>query len=233
MPNADPSEIEQFDDISSIWWDKAGEMGTLHTINPLRLRYILSNLPTPNVKIADIGCGGGILSEALALAGAEVTGIDLSPRSIEAAMRHAQTNGVAIDYRLQSAEDLAAQQPAAYHAITCMEMLEHVPNPAGIVEACAQALKPGGNAFFSSVNRTPKAWLLVIIGGEFILRLLPRGSHHYRKLIKPSEIRWWAEANGLIYRSIASLIYNPLTRRFKVTHGIGDVNYMMHFKKPE
>ncbi len=233
MLNADPTEIEKFDDISSIWWDKAGEMGTLHTINPLRVNYILSNMPTPNVKIADIGCGGGILTEALALAGAHVTGIDLSTRSIEAARRHALASGFTIDYRLQSAEDLAAKQPAAFHAITCMEMLEHVPNPAGIVAACAQALKPGGNAFFSSVNRSPKAWLLVIIGGELILRLLPRGSHHYRKLIKPSDIQNWAEANGLIYRSIASLIYNPLNRRFKVSHGIGDVNYMMHFQKPE
>ena len=176
--NADNREIEKFDKVSQIWWDLHGEMGTLHVINPLRTRFIVEQLP-PNPKILDVGCGGGILSEALAKAGARVTGLDLSEASIEVAKKHAQGQNLQIDYRYESVQDVADKEAGTFDAIACMEMLEHVPEPGKVIAACAKALKPGGQAFFSTINRTPKALLFAIIGGEYILRLLPRGTHTY------------------------------------------------------
>lgn len=231
--NVDPREIEKFDRVAQIWWDLKGEMRTLHIINPLRTRFILDPLNIGNAKILDVGCGGGILSEALAKAGAQVTGIDLSRDSLRAARRHAAAQGLEIDYRYESIEAIAGQFPGTFDAITCMEMLEHVPNPAGIVASCARALKPGGHAFFSTINRTPKAFLFVIIGGEYILRLLPKGTHQYNKLIRPAELRAWAAQNGLAFQRIASLIYNPFNRKFRVAAGKEDVNYMVAFKKDD
>jgi 2-polyprenyl-6-hydroxyphenyl methylase/3-demethylubiquinone-9 3-methyltransferase len=229
--NADNREIEKFDRVSQVWWDPKGEMGTLHTINPLRTTFIMEKLTALSPKILDVGCGGGILSEALAKAGAQVTGLDLSEASIEVAKRHAQSQGLQIDYRYESVHDLAEKQAGTFDAVVCMEMLEHVPEPAKVVAACAQALKPGGHAFFSTINRTPKAFLFAIVGGEYILRLLPRGTHNYSMLIRPSELKQWAQDAGLEFARLASLIYNPFTRKFKVAADVEDVNYFAHFIK--
>lgn len=230
--NTDLQEIGKFDKVSQIWWDPKGEMGTLHTINPLRLDFIIRNLSQPNPRILDVGCGGGILSEALAKAGAHVTGIDLSEPSLQVARQHAQSQGLAIDYRSASAEETAARQPAQFDAVTCMEMLEHVPEPAKVVAACAQALKPGGHAYFSTINRTLKAFLFAIVAGEYFLHLLPRGTHTYQKLIQPRELKAWAAQSGLTFSELQSLIFNPLTGSWKVAPGFEDVNYMAHFVKP-
>ncbi len=231
FPNTDEREITKFDRVAQIWWDPQGEMGTLQTINPLRTKFVMEGLTTSAPKILDVGCGGGILSEALARSGAQVTGIDLSQAALEVAKRHAAGQGLSIDYQYESAESIARSNPGRFDAVTCMEMLEHVPEPAKIVAACAQALIPGGQAFFSSINRTPKAWLFAIFGGEFILRLLPRGTHTYKKLIRPSELKSWAAESGLEFMRISSLMYNPLARKFKVADGKEDVNYMAHFAK--
>ncbi|HXF84804.1 MAG TPA: bifunctional 2-polyprenyl-6-hydroxyphenol methylase/3-demethylubiquinol 3-O-methyltransferase UbiG [Anaerolineales bacterium] len=229
--NADLKEIEKFDRVSQIWWDPKGEMGTLHTINPLRTQFIMEKLTTANPKILDVGCGGGILSEALAKAGARVTGLDLSEASLRVARQHAQSQGLQIDYRYESVQDVAEKEAETFDAVVCMEMLEHVPEPAKVVAACAKALKPGGHAFFSTINRTPKAFLFAIIGGEYILRLLPRGTHTYSKLIRPQELKDWAREAGLEFVRLASLIYNPFTRKFKVVADVEDVNYFVHFVK--
>ncbi|MGC8856342.1 MAG: bifunctional 2-polyprenyl-6-hydroxyphenol methylase/3-demethylubiquinol 3-O-methyltransferase UbiG [Anaerolineae bacterium] len=230
--NVDHDEINKFDKVSQIWWDPQGEMRTLQTINPLRTKFIMEPLTgIPRPKILDVGCGGGVLSEALARAGAEVTGIDLAQAALEVARHHAQGQGLQIEYRLQSAEEIAQQQPANFDAVVCMEMLEHVPEPNKVIEACAQALKPGGHAFFSTINRTPKSFLFVIIGGEYILRLLPKGTHTYSKLIRPNELKAWANSAGLEFQQIASLIYNPFTGKFKLVENRVDDNYLMHFIK--
>ena len=231
LKNVDNKEIDKFDRISKIWWDPQGEMGTLHTINPLRIKFIVEHLIVHNPKILDVGCGGGILSEALAQTGAQVMGIDLSQASIEVARQHAQKQELNIDYRYESVEEIAQKYAGSFDVVTCMEMLEHVPQPNKIMAACAQALKPGGYAVFSTINRTPKAFLFAIIGGEYILHLLPRGTHTYQKLIRPQELRNWAQESGLEFSRLASLMYNPVTRKFKVAMGKEDVNYMAHFIK--
>ena len=229
--NSDLDEIKKFDDVAQVWWDPKGSMGTLHTINPLRTKFITDNMDLSGCKVLDVGCGGGILTEALAKANAHATGIDLSKDSIEAAKHHARQQGLDIDYRYESIEDLASKHAGEFDAITCMEMLEHVPEPGKIIDACYKLLKPDGHAFFSTINRTPKAFLFVIIGGEYILQLLPKGTHTYKKLIRPSELKQWAHESGLEFRHLASLIYNPLTGRFKVVEK-EDMNYMAHFVKP-
>jgi 2-polyprenyl-6-hydroxyphenyl methylase/3-demethylubiquinone-9 3-methyltransferase len=231
--NADSREIDKFDRVSQTWWDPKGEMGTLHTINPLRTNFIMENLTVRNPKILDVGCGGGILSEALAKTGAQVMGIDLSQASIQVAGQHAQRQGLKIDYRYESVEEVARKHAGSFDVVTCMEMLEHVPEPGKIVAACAQALKPDGHAVFSTINRTPKAFLFAILGGEYLLRLLPRGSHTYQKLIRPRELINWAEGNSLEFSSLSSLMYNPFTRKFKVIAGKEDVNYMARFIKKD
>jgi len=229
--NVDDKEIDKFDKVAQIWWDLNGEMRTLQTINPLRMNFILDGLAAPNLKILDVGCGGGILSEALAKAGAQVTGIDLSEASIQVARQHAQKQGLQIDYRYEGVAEIARKYAGTFDVVTCMEMLEHVPEPEKIVAACVQALKPGGRAVFSTINRTPKAFLFAIVGGEYVLHLLPRGTHAYRKLIRPAELKNWARASGLEFSRLSSLIYNPFTRTFKVAADQEDVNYMAYFNK--
>jgi 2-polyprenyl-6-hydroxyphenyl methylase/3-demethylubiquinone-9 3-methyltransferase len=231
LTNSDLGEIKKFDDVAQIWWDPKGEMGTLHTINPLRMKFITDVMDLSGRKVLDVGCGGGILTEALARCGAQATGIDLSKDSIEAAKLHANQQGLNIDYRYENIEETASKHAGEFDAITCMEMLEHVPEPGKIIAACARLLKPGGHAFFSTINRTPKAFLFVIFGGEYILRLLPRGTHTYKKLIRPTELKQWAQKSGLEFRRLASLIYNPFTGKFKVVEK-EDNNYFAHFVKP-
>jgi 2-polyprenyl-6-hydroxyphenyl methylase / 3-demethylubiquinone-9 3-methyltransferase len=228
--NTDTDEIKKFDNVANTWWDPKSEMGTLHTINPLRTKFITDGLDLSGRKVLDVGCGGGILTEALAKEGARATGIDLSRDSIEAAKVHAAQQGLNIDYRYENIEETASKYAGQFDAITCMEMLEHVPEPGKVIDACSRLLKPGGHAFFSTINRTPKAFLFVIFGGEYILRLLPRGTHTYSKLIRPEELKRWTQDNGLEFRRLASLIYNPFTRKFKVANVV-DNNYMVHFVK--
>jgi len=229
--NFDDKEINKFDNVAQIWWDLQGEMGTLHTINPLRTQFITEKLTVRSPKVLDVGCGGGILSEALAKTGGQVTGIDLSNDSLKVARQHAQLQGLSIDYRHVSAEEIVRTRTGSFDVVTCMEMLEHVPQPEKVVAACAQALKPGGHAFFSTINRTPKALLFAIIGGEYVLHLLPKGTHTYSKLIRPQELRLWSQKNSLEFARLASLMYNPFTRKFKVAPNKEDVNYMAHFIK--
>lgn len=228
--NTDTEEIKKFDKVAEVWWDPKGSMGTLHTINPLRTKFITDAVDLAGRKVLDVGCGGGILTESLAKCGAQATGIDLSKDSIEAAKIHASQQGLNIDYRYENIEETASKYAGEFDAITCMEMLEHVPDPDKIIAACTKLLKPGGHAFFSTINRTPKAFLFVIIGGEYILRLLPRGTHTYQKLIRPSELKHWTQKNGLEFRNLASLLYNPFTGKFKVAE-LEDNNYMAHFVK--
>ncbi len=227
--NFEGKEIRKFDEIGRIWWDPKGEMGSLHRINPLRMVFIREKLDLRGCRILDVGCGGGILAEALAEAGAQVTGIDLSQVSLLAAREHAMQRGLNIDYQYVNLEDIARKIPESFDAVTCMEMLEHVPIPSRIVAACAVVLKPGGQLFCSTINRTPKAWLFAIVGGEYILHILPKGSHQYKHLIRPAELKSWAGKNNMVFKSSASLTYNIITRKFALVAGKEDVNYLMHF----
>lgn len=225
--NADPAELDKFSRVAEGWWDPAGECRPLHEINPLRLGWIerqaggLAGRP-----VADIGCGGGILSESMAHQGAHVTAIDLAETAVAAARAHARETGVAIDYREQSAEALAEEWPRAFDVVTCMEMLEHVPDPAAVIDACARLVRPGGTVVFSTINRNRRAWLHAIVGAEYVLGLLPRGTHEYGRLIRPSELARWARQAGLEVRATEGLTYNPLTRRYHLCESI-EVNYMM------
>ncbi len=226
--NVDREEINKFGKLADIWWDPKGSMGALHTINPLRTKFITENLDARNLKILDVGCGGGILSESLARAGAQVTGIDLSEAPLEIAGQHAKKQGLEIEYRCESVEEIAEKRAGDFDIVTCMEMLEHVPQPDKIVAACARLLKPNGHTFFSTINRNLKSFLFAIIGAEYILRLLTRGTHTYSKLIRPDELRQWAKASNLEFSRVSSLVYNPFSKKFKVVEK-EDVNYMMHF----
>ena len=230
-PNIDRREISKFDALASRWWDCEGEFRTLHHINPLRLEYIERRASLKNQRVLDIGCGGGLLSEAMAARGAEVTGIDMADEPLAVAKLHLHESRLRIEYRKISAESLAAEAPAGFDVVTCMEMLEHVPEPQSIVRACAALAKPGGQVFFSTLNRNLKSFLLAILGAEYALRLLPRGTHEYAKFIRPSELDQWARHAGLQLRGSAGLHYNPLTREYRLGGNL-DVNYFMHFHRP-
>ncbi|HLR83161.1 MAG TPA: bifunctional 2-polyprenyl-6-hydroxyphenol methylase/3-demethylubiquinol 3-O-methyltransferase UbiG [Paenalcaligenes sp.] len=225
--NVDPAEIEKFSALATRWWDPDSEFKPLHEINPLRLNWILEQVGSlQDKKVLDVGCGGGILSESMAQQGAEVTGIDLAMRSLKIARLHSLESGVSVEYHHSSAEEFAAQHPEKFDVITCMEMLEHVPNPASVVSACAQLVKPGGWVFFSTLNRNPKSFLFAIIGAEYVLNLLPRGTHHYESFIKPSELARAARQADLKVQKISGLSYNPLNKIYAITDD-SSVNYLM------
>lgn len=225
--NVDPAEIDQFDPLASRWWDPEGEFKSLHKINPLRLDFIEKHSPVAGAKVVDVGCGGGILTEALALRGAEATGIDASEAPLEVARLHALETGAEVEYRRMTAEQLAAQQPAHWDIVCCLELLEHVPHPASLVSACAQLARPGGAVYFSTLNRNLKSFLLAIVGAEYVLRLLPRGTHRYEKLIRPSELGRWCEQAGVTVRDLTGLHYNPCSETFALGPGV-DVNYIAY-----
>lgn len=229
--NVDPAETARFDRLAARWWDADGESRALHDLNPLRLAFIADRAALKNAAALDVGCGGGLLSEALAHAGAQVTAIDLAPAVLDVARLHLHESGVAVDYRETSVEALAAGMPAAFDVVTCMEMLEHVPDPASVIRACAALLKPGGKLFLSTLNRTPLAFGAAILGAEHVLRLLPRGTHHYAQFLKPSEIASDLRGAGLVLDELAGIGYNPLTRKTWLSTSVA-VNYLVCASKP-
>jgi 2-polyprenyl-6-hydroxyphenyl methylase/3-demethylubiquinone-9 3-methyltransferase len=229
--NVDPAEIAKFEALAERWWDPQGEFRPLHELNPLRLEFVRSRAALAGARVLDVGCGGGILTEALAAEGATVTGIDLAETPLRIAELHALERNVTVDYCLESVESHAAAHPGHYDVVTCMELLEHVPQPQATVARLAELLKPGGQLFVSTLNRNPKAFLLAILGAEYVLGLLPRGTHDYERFIRPSELARWARASGLTLGSIAGLVYDPFTRRFRMGADT-DVNYVVHFVKP-
>ena len=228
--NVDSSEIEKFDRLAQMWWDKKGPMGMLHVINPLRVNFMKKNTSLKGKKILDVGCGGGILTEALAREGAVATGIDLAPMPIKIAEQHAEKQGLSVEYLLQNVESLANERAGTYDVVACLEALEHVPDPKQIIDSCVTLLKPDGCLFFSTINRNLKALLFAIIGAEYVLRILPRGTHEYSKLIKPEEIEQWSSDNGFQLGDVASFMYNPFSKTFKMRAG-ADVNYMTYYKR--
>lgn len=229
--NIDPGEIARFNALASRWWDPHGEFRALHEINPLRLDYVRQRAGLDGKRVADIGCGGGILAEAMAEAGATVTGIDMAPAPLAVARLHQTGSDVEIDYLEKTAEALAAERPGQYDVVTCMELLEHVPEPSSVVDACARLVRPGGHVFFATINRNPKAFALAILGAEYLLRMLPRGTHEYARFIRPSELAAWGRAAGLELEHSTGLHYNPLTREYSLGPGV-DVNFLMHFTRP-
>ncbi len=229
--NVDAAEIAKFSDLAHRWWDPKGEFRPLHEINPLRLAWINSLSPLAGLKVLDVGCGGGILAEAVAYAGADVTGIDLSTKALKVAQMHAyEAKDLSVRYQESSAEELAELQPASFDVVTCMEMLEHVPQPASVVQACSRLVKPGGWVFFSTINRNAKSFLFAIVGAEYVLRLLPRGTHEYAKLIRPSELAGHCRAASLELVESRGMSYNPLTQRFALNTDTS-VNYLIATRK--
>jgi 2-polyprenyl-6-hydroxyphenyl methylase/3-demethylubiquinone-9 3-methyltransferase len=229
--NIDRDEQERFDAVASGWWDPAGPFRPLHELNPARLKYVADKAALDGARVVDVGCGGGILSESLARKGARVTGIDVAPRVLAVARLHLHESGLDVDYREMTVEDLAHQAPGAFDVVTCMEMLEHVPDPPSIVRAIHDLLKPGGHAFFSTLNRTPLAFMLGIVGAEHVARLLPRGTHRYDRFIRPSELSTWMRSAGLELRDITGLHYNPVTRSVMLGGNL-QVNYLAHATRP-
>ena len=229
--NADPAELAKFSDLAHRWWDPESEFRPLHSINPLRLDWIQSLVPLGGKRVLDVGCGGGILSDSMARKGAQVLGIDLAGKALRVAQLHAlEAQTPNVQYREQSVEALAEQQPASFDVVTCMEMLEHVPDPASVVRACSKLVKPGGWVFFSTINRSPKAFLFAIVGAEYLLSLLPRGTHEYLKFIRPSELASYSRASGLELLHTRGMEYNPLTRRYWLSGDTG-VNYLFATQK--
>jgi 2-polyprenyl-6-hydroxyphenyl methylase/3-demethylubiquinone-9 3-methyltransferase len=229
--NIDRTEQEKFDAVASGWWDPEGPFRPLHDLNPARLKYVADRTSLDGAAIVDVGCGGGILAESLARKGGQVTGIDVAKRVLATARLHLHESGLDVDYRRVTVEELAAESPGAFDVVTCMEMLEHVPDPPSIVRSIHQLLKPGGQAFFSTLNRTPLAFLLGIVGAEHIARLLPRGTHRYDRFIRPSELGAWVRAAGLQLLDVTGMHYNPLTRSVMLGGNV-QVNYLAHASKP-
>ncbi len=224
--NVDPLEIAKFSALAERWWDPQGEFRPLHAINPLRLEWIDKQASLQGKRVLDVGCGGGILSESMARRGASVLGLDLGEAPLAVARQHAEQQGIQIDYRAESVEALAQQQPQHYDVVTCMEMLEHVPDPLSVVQSCQKLLKPGGMAFFSTINRNPKSWLFAIVGAEYVLQMLPRGTHDYRRFIKPSELGSWIRSSSMQIEDLIGLHFNPLLQHYWLAENV-DVNYML------
>ena len=231
--NVDHAEISKFEALAARWWDPESEFKPLHQINPLRLDYIDRIAGLQGKRVLDVGCGGGILSESMAARGARVTGIDMGEAPLEVARLHLLESGHDIQYERIPVERLAAEQPESFDVVTCMEMLEHVPDPASVIGACASLARPGGHIFFSTLNRNPKAYLFAIIGAEYLLRLLPKGTHDFAKFIKPSELDRWIRQAGLQSRDMTGLVYNPLTQQYRLDQGDVDVNYMVACRKDD
>jgi 2-polyprenyl-6-hydroxyphenyl methylase/3-demethylubiquinone-9 3-methyltransferase len=230
--NVDPKEIAKFEALASRWWDRNSEFKPLHEINPLRANFIDERSPVAGRKLVDVGCGGGILAESMAQRGAQVTGIDMGEAPLTVAKIHQLESGIEVDYRQSTAEQLASEQTESYDIVCCLEMLEHVPDPGSVISACADLAKPGGNLYFSTINRNPKAFAFAIIGAEHILQLLPAGTHEYARFIKPSELAGWLRDADLIMEDMTGLLYNPITKRYRLEARDVSVNYMIHASKP-
>ena len=230
--NADPKELAKFSELAHRWWDPEGEFRPLHQINPLRLAWIDGKARLSGKRVLDVGCGGGILAEAMARSGARVKGIDLAEKPLSVARLHLSESRLPVEYEAASAEDLAAREPGSYDVVTCMEVLEHVPDPASTVRACAALARPGGQLFFATINRNPKSYLFAIVGAEYVLGLLPRGTHDYARFIKPSELSRWCRDAALDVASLVGMTYNPLTRIYALGADT-DVNYIVYATKPE
>ncbi len=230
--NVDPSEVAKFEKLASRWWDRNSEFKPLHDINPLRANWIDKLSPVAEQKVLDVGCGGGILCEALAQRGATVTGIDMGEAPLAVGNLHKLESGVEVDYQKSTAEDFAQNHAEQFDVVTCLEMLEHVPDPGSVVRACAAMTKPGGTLFFSTINRNPKSYLLAIIGVEYVLRMLPKGTHEYGKFIRPAELGQWIREAGLELDQMTGLTYNPLTKIYRLNETDVDVNYMICVRKP-
>lgn len=231
QPNVSPEEIARFDKLAARWWDPEGESRPLHDLNPVRAAYVAERVVLKGARVADVGCGGGLLSEALAVAGAQVTGIDLGEKVVEIARLHLYESGLSVDYRVQSSADLAAAEPEGFDAVCCMEMIEHVPDPQALVQDLAAMLKPGGALFMSTLNRTPAAFGAAILGAEYVMRLLPRGTHHYAQFLKPSELARLLRHAGLDVEDVSGLGYNPLTRKAWLSR-VTAINYLLCARKP-
>jgi 2-polyprenyl-6-hydroxyphenyl methylase/3-demethylubiquinone-9 3-methyltransferase len=229
--NVDPAELKKFSDLAHRWWDPQGAFRPLHELNPVRLAWIERQVPLAGCRVLDVGCGGGILAEAMSARGARVLGIDLAGKSLQVARLHALESRATVEYRAVPAEDLAEEMPAAFDLVTCMEMLEHVPDPARTIAACARLARPGGRVMFSTINRNPKSFLFAIIGAEYVLRLLPRGTHEYARFLRPSELAHGARAGGLELQAVTGMHYHPLTKKFTLD-GDTSVNYLMSFGRP-
>ncbi len=231
--NVDHQEIAKFEALASRWWDPQGEFKPLHQLNPLRLQWIDTlSQGLANKRVLDVGCGGGILAESMASRGARVTGIDMGKEPLQVARLHALESGVELSYRQLTVEALADELPGSFDVVTCMEMLEHVPDPASVVAACARLVRPGGQLFFSTINRTAKSWLLMIAGAEYLLQMVPKGTHQHDKFIQPAELSRYAERAGLRLCQMKGVVYNPLTGTFRLSADVG-VNYMLHCQRPE
>jgi 2-polyprenyl-6-hydroxyphenyl methylase/3-demethylubiquinone-9 3-methyltransferase len=230
--NVDPQEIAKFEALASRWWDRSGDFRPLHEINPLRANYIDEHSPVSGQRLVDVGCGGGILAEAMAQRGATVTGIDMGEAPLSVARLHQLESGVDVTYLQSTAEELAEKEAGAFDVVCCLEMLEHVPDPGSVINACAAMTKAGGSVYFSTINRNPKAFLFAIVGAEHILKLLPAGTHDYGKFIKPSEMAAWIRDAGLVLEGMTGLTYNPLTRHYRLNERDVSVNYMVRAVKP-
>ncbi len=230
--NVDAAEVAKFDALAARWWDPDGEFRPLHEINPLRLDWIRRYADLDGRKVLDIGCGGGILAEAMAAAGATVTGLDMAEKPLAVARLHQIESGLDVDYQQGTAEELASKEAGRYDVVTCLEMLEHVPEPSQVIASACRLVRPGGDVFFSTINRTPKSFMFAIVGAEYVLKILPAGTHEYQKFIRPSELESWARDAGLQHRSSIGMHYNPLTREYTLGPGL-NVNYLMHFHRPE
>ncbi|TQT43566.1 bifunctional 2-polyprenyl-6-hydroxyphenol methylase/3-demethylubiquinol 3-O-methyltransferase UbiG [Xanthomonas perforans] len=229
--NFHQSELDKFAALANRWWDADGPQKPLHALNPVRLEYVSTRLELAGARVLDVGCGGGLLSESMARLGAQVTAIDLAPELVKVARLHSLESGVQVDYRVQSVEDLAAEQPGSFDTVTCMEMLEHVPDPTAIIRACASLLKPGGKLFLSTLNRTPAAFALAVVGAEYIARLLPKGTHHYKDFIKPAELAAWLRNAGLQLEDVSGMLYEPWRNRARLASRT-EVNYLAYAVKP-